>query len=451
MPSDLPQRLCASGLFAPRERVVCAVSGGADSMALLTALWQCRDSLQIRLAAAHFNHNLRAGEAQRDEDFVRNFCQSHNIPLYVDTADVRAYAADAGESVEQAARTLRYAFLQALPCDKIATAHTADDNAETVLMNLLRGTGLRGLCGIPAQRGKLVRPFLTVTRKEIEAYLAQERIDHVEDSTNADDNALRNRIRHQMIPLCKQENGNFLQAVSQMTAQLHQDEQLLTVQAEQGLAACRVSGGYRVSTLLALPDGLRQRVLRLLLEHLAVPRATHRHVEALEGLLQSRQPAAQIALPGGIRAARQYDLLCFEPLQPPTFVPVALRPDGLTSLPELHLNILCRPAKAVVNTTQCFTVVPHGEITVRPRAVGDKITLPGGTKTLKKWMIDAKIPRHLRQALPVLADKDGVLAVYSLGVNHARIGIEQALTVQFLQEGDAPSILSKVRGQEFET
>lgn len=451
MPSDLLQRLLASGLFAPGERVVCAVSGGADSMALLTALWQSRKQLQIQLAAAHFNHSLRAEEAQRDEDFVRGFCQSHGIPLYVDAADVRAYAAATGESVEQAARFLRYAFLQALPCDKIATAHTADDNAETVLMNLLRGTGLRGLCGIPAQRGKLVRPFLTVTRKEIEDFLTQQQIGHVEDSTNAADDALRNRIRHQMVPLCKQENGNFLQTVSRMTAQLYQDEQILTAQTEESLAACRVSGGYRVASLLALPDGLRRRVLRLLLERLAVPRATHRHVEALERLLCSQQPAAQLALPGGICAARQYDLLCFEPLEPLCFAPVTLCPDGLTSLPELHLNILCRPAKAVVNTTQCFTIVPHGEITVRPRAGGDKITLPGGTKTLKKWMIDAKIPRHLRHALPVLADCDGVLAVYSLGVNRARIGIEQALTVQFLQEGDAPSILSKVRGQEFET
>lgn len=451
MPSDLPQRLLASGLFAPGERVVCAVSGGADSMALLAALWQSRKQLQIQLAAAHFNHNLRAEEAQRDENFVRSFCQDHGIPIHVDTANIRAYAAATGESVEQAARTLRYAFLQALPCDKIATAHTAEDNAETVLMNLLRGTGLRGLCGIPAQRGKLVRPFLTVTRNEIEDFLTQQQIGHVEDSTNALDDALRNRIRHQMVPLCKQENGNFLQAVSRMTARLRQDEQLLTAQAEQSLAACRVTGGYRVSALLELSDGLRQRVLRLLLEHLAVPRATHCHVEAMERLLHSQQPAAQITLPGGIRVARQYDLLCLESPEPLTFAPVMLCQDGLTRLPELHLSIICRPASAPVNTKQCFTIVPHGEITVRPRATGDRIALPGGTKSLKKWMIDAKIPRCLRDALPVLADRDGVLAVYPLGANCERVGIEQALTVQFLQEDDAPSILSKVRGQEFET
>lgn len=451
MPSDLPQRLVQSGLFAPGDRVICATSGGADSMALLAALWLSREELGIQVSAAHFNHGLRGEESRRDEDFVRDFCQNRGIFLYADAADVTAYAKASGESLEQAARTLRYGFLQSLPCDKLATAHTADDNAETVLMNLLRGTGLRGLCGIPPQRDKIVRPFLTTTRAEIEIFLAEQHIPHVEDSTNGADDALRNRIRHRLIPLCCQENPNFLTATAQMARRLRQDEQTLTKQADWSLAKCRTPEGYSVRALRSLPEGLRQRTLRQLLKIVNIPRVTHRHVQALEQLLTSNQPAARITLPGGIRAERQYDLLIFDQPQPPEFAPVPLCLDGVTCLPALHLKILCRPAAAMINGTDIFTVVPHGPVTVRPRASGDTITLPGGTKSLKKLMIDRKIPRHLRPLLPVLVDRDGVLAVYSIGANRARIGTEQAITVQFIREADEPSTISKVRGQEFET
>lgn len=451
MPSDLPQRLIRSGLFARGDRVICATSGGADSMALLMSLWLVREQLEISVAAAHFDHSLRGEESRRDADFVRNFCQTQGIFLHMGAADVAAYAESSGESLEQAARTLRYAFFQTLPCDKLATAHTADDNAETVLLNLLRGTGLRGLCGIPPRRGNIVRPLLTTTRREIEAFLTERHIPHVEDSTNAADDALRNRIRHRLMPLCCQENPNFLLATAEMTQRLRQDENSLTAQATKSLADCRVSGGYSVSGLRTLPEELLQRVLRQLLGDMGVPQVTRRHVQALEGLVFSPQPSAWIALPGGLWAGREYDRLLFQQPQQTTFPAAALNLNGVTSLPSLQLKILCQPAAVVVNTPYCFTVEPHGPVTVRPRVAGDAITLPGGTKTLKKLMIDRKIPRHLRQLLPVLADQDGVLAVYSVGANCARIGTAQAVTIQFIHEADRPSILSKVRGQEFET
>ena len=150
-------------LIRPGDSVVCAVSGGADSMALLWALYLLKEEWELDVSAAHFNHNLRGEESQRDADFVKDFCAGYGIPLHLGSGQVVA-----GEKgLEAAARDARYAFLQTLP-GKIATAHTADDNAETVLMHLVRGTGLKGLGGIAPRRGQLIRPLLSATRTDVE-------------------------------------------------------------------------------------------------------------------------------------------------------------------------------------------------------------------------------------------------------------------------------------------
>lgn len=156
----------------PGDTVICAVSGGADSVCMLHVLLSLRNTLGITVEAAHFNHQLRGEESDRDEAFVRTLCAELGVVLHVDNGDVRARAAKTHESVEEAARALRYAFFSSLP-GLIATAHTQDDNLETVLLNLTRGTGLAGLCGIPPKRESFIRPMLAVSRAEIEAYLAQ--------------------------------------------------------------------------------------------------------------------------------------------------------------------------------------------------------------------------------------------------------------------------------------
>ena len=176
-------------------RILVALSGGADSTALLLSLQACG----CELAAAHLNHCLRGSESDRDEDFVRALCARLGVPLTVERADVRAHAAAQGCGIEEAARSLRYAFLEraadAVGADWIATAHTADDNLETVLFHLTRGTGTRGMAGIPPRRGRIIRPLLGATRTEIEAYLAGKGEPYVTDSSNLTDAHTRNRIR----------------------------------------------------------------------------------------------------------------------------------------------------------------------------------------------------------------------------------------------------------------
>ena len=209
MLNNLLRQLRKYDMLRPGERVYCAVSGGADSMALLWGMYLLREKLGISLAAVHFNHQLRGEESDREEAFVRAFCRQYEIDLTVGRACVVAGA----KGLEAAAREARYAFFDTLS-GKIATAHTADDNAETVLMHVVRGTGLKGLGGIAPVRRNLIRPMLTVTRQQVLAFLEEYHIPHVEDSSNAEDLFLRNRLRHYVMPLLKRENPSLAENLS---------------------------------------------------------------------------------------------------------------------------------------------------------------------------------------------------------------------------------------------
>ena len=225
----------------PGDTVICAVSGGADSVCMLHVLLSLRNTLGITVEAAHFNHQLRGEESDRDEAFVRTLCAELGVVLHVDNGDVRARAAKTHESVEEAARALRYAFFSSLP-GLIATAHTQDDNLETVLLNLTRGTGLAGLCGIPPRRERFIRPMLAVSRAEIEAYLAQNGLSHVTDSTNFLPDARRNRLRQSVIPLLKAENPSLCETAFRMCRLLEADEAQLSARAEEALRQARLAG-----------------------------------------------------------------------------------------------------------------------------------------------------------------------------------------------------------------
>ena len=262
-------------MLRPGDSVVCAVSGGADSMALLWAMYLLRDKLGIQLSVAHFNHHLRGEESDRDEQFVAEFCKGYQIPFLSGGTIVQP----GKKGLEAAAREARYAFLRALP-GKIATAHTASDNAETVLLHLVRGTGLKGLGGITPVNGKIIRPMLSVTREEVLAFLAEYSIPFVEDSSNAGDDFLRNRLRHSVMPLLQQENPSLAQNLSAMALRLRQDESALAA-----LAAEKHTN--KVPELLSLEPGIRSRILAKLLVDAGVKEPEAVHIAAAESLLSS--------------------------------------------------------------------------------------------------------------------------------------------------------------------
>lgn len=440
MRDKVTQAVFDSGLLSPGQTIVCAVSGGADSMALLWALWSLRNELSLTVIAAHFNHRLRGEASDADEALVKQFCMAHKIPLRISSGDVAIEAERTGESLELTARRLRYAFLESLDCDKIATAHHADDNLETVLLNLVRGTGLRGLCGIPPVRGRIIRPLLSCTKEDLAAYCESNKLPTAIDATNEEDDARRNRLRHQVIPALKKENPRLAETALTMTALLRQDEEDLRVQAEAALEACHSKDGYSVPMLRGYSESVLSRAMRLILKQYGVKNATSAHVEALVGLIFSNDPSAKVDLPEDLIAFREYDSLLFHQRgELRSLLPRELAP-GMLDLPEAHLRVFVSPAEAQVHTPEVFTVSPKGKLYVRSREVGDKLTLSGGTKSLKKRMIDRKIPKLSRDLIPVLCDEEGLLGVWSFGEDKKRICEQGRLTVRFapMEEDDAP-------------
>ena len=387
-------------LIQPGDSIVCAVSGGADSMALLWALYLLKEEWDLDVSAAHFNHNLRGPESDRDEAFVREFCDGYGIPLHVGSGTI----VPGKKGLEAAARDARYAFLKTLP-GKIATAHTADDNAETLLMHLVRGTGLKGLGGIMPQNGNIIRPMLSITRQEIEEFLEEYAVDHIDDSSNAGDDFLRNRIRHHVMPLLKEENPKLSQNLSAMALRLRQDEEALVQQAA-------FDGAPQVEALRNMAPAVRARALEKFLKDSGVKEPEAVHIRQADSLVFSKNPSAQANFPGGLIIGRKYDILT-----------IVSADTG-----EIPYRIHCDVAEELINTADTFTVVPVGEVYIRSRQAGDAIRLPGGTKTLKKILIDRKIPAAERAQIPVLCDDLGILAVGGIGVNLDRAATELPAT-----------------------
>ena len=261
MEQKVLQYLRENDLLRGGDDVTVALSGGADSAALLWCLRKLAPALGIRLRAAHFHHGLRGPEADRDAEFCRELCARWEIPFLLGRGDAAAEAAKTGRSLEEAARVLRYAFLEQNAPGLIATAHNADDNVETLLMHLLRGTGPRGLGGIPPRRGRVIRPLLSCTRAEILALLDREGLPHVEDSSNAGDDCLRNRLRHRVIPLLRRENPKLAGTVGRTAALVRAEDACLSRLAAEAAEGCRAGEGWSVSGLLALDPVLRSRIL----------------------------------------------------------------------------------------------------------------------------------------------------------------------------------------------
>lgn len=376
------------------DTVVCAVSGGADSMALLWAIHLLQDQLDIRVEAAHFNHHLRGLESQRDAAFVADFCKTHAIPCHMGEG-----AVSAGEKgLEAAAREARYAFLCSLS-GKIATAHTADDNAETMLMHLVRGTGLKGLGGIAPVRENLIRPMLTVTRQEVLTFLKEENIPYVNDSSNDTDAFLRNRIRHHVMPLLTAENPSLAENLSATALRLRLDEEALETCA--GLTTA-------VKALREMPAAVQTRALQKILLHFGVKEPEAEHVELLRRILYSDNPSASGEFPADVVIGREYDTLVKLEKETPIGI-WALNCPGQTQIPEFGICVICGQETGI-------PVCVKGSLVLRSREPGDAIRLSCGTKPLKKLFIDKKIPAHRRNQIPVVADDAGILAIPELNL-----------------------------------
>ncbi len=425
--------LCALrqySLFSQGDRIAVGVSGGADSVALLRFLAALRPQFSWDLVVCHIHHGLRGAEADRDECFVRALAEQLGLPCAVSRIDAAALALRDHISVEEAGRMARYAFFAQTAGEggRIATAHTLDDSIETVLMNLVRGTGLRGLCGIPRIRGNIVRPLLDCTRAEVEDYLGALGQPYCTDSTNLTDDYTRNRIRHDILPRLCALNPNFPGAMARMLPRLAAQQALtdcLAAQSAQQLqAAC---GGLSRQGLSALPEPVCDRLLLRLLEQNRLPvsaAAVERMTETLRTggkldlaarswffVAQGDLAAVIYAPPGGI---------------PPVPVPLPQEetPVILPFSPQKSLKLtLCN--KIVANTSEKFNISLlkyaidcdriKGYSFMRTRRPGDTFIIGKKQLSLGEAWAAAGIPALLRPALMVLADEQGVLWAEGIG------------------------------------
>jgi len=408
-------------LIPPGAAVLCALSGGADSMYLLCRLLEGAEGGGYTVCAAHLNHGLRP-TARRDEDFVRGWCRERGVPLSVGFRDVAGQARARGQGLEETARELRYAFLRGaaadMGCTLIATGHHAGDNAETVLLNLLRGCGLRGLTGIPERRGNLIRPMLALERGEINAYLAACGVPHVEDETNGDRTILRNRVRQELLPLLAELNPQASRHIVQTAARLREDEAELSRQAEKLLerAACQ-DGALSIQTaaLTQAPRPVALRAAAALLEREGLGRQAV-HLEGVLELAENGGPSARLDVPGGT-VHREYDRLVFQRRgEPPPLPELPLSP-GENRWGEWR--IVCVPAVCpdAPGTPESF-YLREGRYTIRPRRTGDALRPPNRVfKTVKKWLVDQKVPSSQRERVPVLARDGRAAALGGVGVD----------------------------------
>lgn len=246
------------------DAVVAALSGGADSVSLLYALKELSGELGITVSACHINHHLRGEESDSDMRFCEELCGRLGIPLTVREAEVGSMQLK-HESLEECARRVRYDFFAEVSAGKkLATAHTANDSAETVLLNLMRGTGLKGLCGIPPVRGNIIRPLIYCTRDEVEEYCRSRRLSWVTDKTNLCDDYTRNKVRHIILPEMLKINGSLFSTAARMQKNLREDSEFLEGMAAQALEEFRMPGGYSAAALAALPKPIRSRAIKLI-------------------------------------------------------------------------------------------------------------------------------------------------------------------------------------------
>ncbi len=424
------RRLCDPG-----ARVVAAVSGGADSVALAHLLAELSRAGAVTLAGvAHLDHRLRGAESTRDREFSSTLATTLGVPFVCEEIDVLGEARRRGESVEQAARSLRYAFLERarlrLAAELVAVAHTRDDQAETVLMRILRGTGTRGLAAILPLRDRVVRPLLDVRREDLLQYLEKHGYAWVEDSTNQDRSILRNWIRHELLPFVALRAGEGITEVLARTADIaREDEALLdrlAADAEHRLDRRSPEGRALDSVGLGLESpAIARRVVRRVLESECGRPAIWAHVAA--ALELAAQGASGIVRAGGceVELSAAGGVLYFRVPRPPEHVsPVQARElpvPGTVELPESGLRLRAERREledvggfaAVCDGGPARAVIPAATVAaglfVRAWRPGDALQPMGlsGRKKVQDLFVDRKVPRAMRHSVPIVTAADG--------------------------------------------
>jgi len=420
-----------NSMFGGGGRVILAVSGGADSVAMTLALHALSGPLRVTPVIAHLDHRLRGGEAEEDARFVAAFAESLGIACCTGRADVRARAKRARISIEMAAREARYRFLadtaRGHGAAVIATAHTADDQAETVILRLARGAGPGGLAGIApvSERDglRIVRPLLDTGRREVEAFLARRRQVWREDRSNADPVHLRNRVRREVMPLLRDRlNPSVCEAICRGASIARCENAFLDAMAGDALAACRAGSAVDAARMKALPEALRRRVLRRWLCENGIPAESldFESVERADRLLCAGRGSSFIELPGGLRMRRAYNSVSVGRRggsSAPAGFSAAVSVPGTTILPDAGLRVEVSVAPGIARArprgagslpaaaSLSLARLGRRKLVARSWRPGDRLRPLGlgGSRKLQDLFTDAKVPASRRPSIPVFA------------------------------------------------
>ncbi len=404
MKNSVLQAIDRFSLIEKGDAVTVALSGGADSVALLHFMCSLKDELQITVKAAHLNHLIRGDEAKRDEDFVKELCKNMGVELFCERVDIPKIAKERKESIELCARRERYEFFSRIAEGKVATAHTASDNAETLLLNLTRGSGIKGLCGIPPKRDNFIRPLIFCTRQQIEDYCKENQLSFVTDSTNLENAYTRNKLRHKAVPVLRDINANLEDTLTRTVLSLSEDNYALDIMAEELLFKSEADNGLVVLDLKNQPAAIVKRVIIKYVGSLYKDLSLDSlHINGLYDVLLN---GGKISLPERLYGICEKGVFSVNHGES---TPKKVFKVEISKIPNVN-NLFAN------DCLDCDRII--GGVTVRTRQNGDTIRLKnrGCTKTLNKLFTENKTPVALRDSVPVIADDEGVVWAYEIGV-----------------------------------
>lgn len=408
------------------DTVVVGVSGGADSMCLLHFLCTLRESMQLTIHAAHINHNLRGKESDDDQAFVEQWCSTHAVQFTC--FDIQLNKETTNKGTEELGREARYKCFDALAgkTGKIATAHTLSDSCETVLFNMTRGTGIKGILGIPPVRQNIIRPLIKTTRKEVEEYCVINGLDYRTDSTNLTNDFNRNKIRNQVVPILKEINPSFEQAVLRLGKQLEAQNEVILALSEQALQEAEHATGYDCASLNKLPIAILSACVVRAAQQAGCNSMEEVHVNRIIRLIQKTQGALQ--LPKGYTAiTNQGNFRIFKQIKDRQFFEIAVEKANGIEIYNKKIKIIHSKKDTFyktnfVNKKFLKNILDYAIINrkavIRTRREGDLFSPSGRgiTKTVKKFFIENKVPKEKRDEVLLLAQDNEILWIEDFGV-----------------------------------
>lgn len=445
-------------LIEKGDRIMVAVSGGPDSLALLHFLDSNKAEWQVEVMAAHLDHMFRGDESYQELLFVKEYCNKRNIPFYAERVDVSMEIERTNGSMQEMARQIRYAFLMEVmeeaSATKLALGHHGDDQVETILMKLTRGASGAGRAGIPLKRsiaaGLIIRPFLSVTKEHIEEYCEKHDLNPRRDPSNLKEDYTRNRFRKKVLPFLKKENPHVHLQFQRFSEELAEDEAYLEELTWDKLNKVWNNtedfSSLHIDGFLAMPQPLQRRGINLILNYLYKLRPSSLssiHIYDVLGILKGKTPNASLDLPKGLKVTRAYHTCYFH------FGELALteapycheiKVNKMLELQGGYQFLLYFSSSLTEDRTGDRIYIDPDKVTlplyVRTRKSGDRMKVKGleGSKKLKTLFIDEKVPVHLRDEWPIVVDADNhILWVPGMKKSHYDLGEEQenSLVLQF--------------------